>query len=147
MDRLQGQESPLHAIHHGLPAALLHFLPTRSRERRLATLLSLSHSFSLSFRFSLSLSLSQSLPAPHSCFKNKSKSQPLHYKTHIHPLHGKNHEVLRPTLVSFTHSGQVAPLSLTILRRTQPRDFPGGPVAKTPRSQCRGPGFDPWSGN
>ena len=26
-------------------------------------------------------------------------------------------------------------------------DFPGGPVAKTPCSQCRGPGFDPWSGN
>ena len=23
------------------------------------------------------------------------------------------------------------------------RDFPGGPVAKTLRSQCRGPGFDP----
>ena len=28
-----------------------------------------------------------------------------------------------------------------------PRDFPGGMVAKTPRSQCRGPGFDPWSEN
>ena len=27
------------------------------------------------------------------------------------------------------------------------RDFPGGPVAKTPYSQCRGPEFDPWSGN
>ena len=27
------------------------------------------------------------------------------------------------------------------------RDFPGGPVGKTPRSQCRGPRFDPWSGN
>ena len=27
------------------------------------------------------------------------------------------------------------------------RDFPGGPVVKTPHSQCRGPGFDPWSGN
>ena len=27
------------------------------------------------------------------------------------------------------------------------QDFPGCPVAKTPRSQCRGPGFDPWSGN
>ena len=27
------------------------------------------------------------------------------------------------------------------------RDFPGGPMAKTPRSQCRGLGFDPWSGN
>ena len=27
------------------------------------------------------------------------------------------------------------------------KDFPGGPVAKTFCSQCRGPGFDPWSGN
>ena len=27
------------------------------------------------------------------------------------------------------------------------RDFPGGPVGKTPHSQCRGPEFDPWSGN
>lgn len=24
-------------------------------------------------------------------------------------------------------------------------DFSGGPVAKTPSSQCRGPGFNPWS--
>ena len=24
-------------------------------------------------------------------------------------------------------------------------DFPGGPVAKTTYSQCRGPGFNPWS--
>ena len=27
------------------------------------------------------------------------------------------------------------------------RDFPGGPVVKTPCSQCRDPGFDLWSGN
>ena len=27
------------------------------------------------------------------------------------------------------------------------RNFPGGPVAKTPCSQRRGPGFNPWSGN
>ena len=27
------------------------------------------------------------------------------------------------------------------------RDFPGGPVAKTLHSQCRGPWFKPWSGN
>ena len=27
------------------------------------------------------------------------------------------------------------------------RDFPGGPVTKTLRSQCRGPRFDPWLGN
>ena len=25
--------------------------------------------------------------------------------------------------------------------------FPGGAVDKTLRSQCRGPEFDPWSGN
>ena len=27
------------------------------------------------------------------------------------------------------------------------KDFPDSPVAKTLRSQCRGPGFNPWSGN
>ena len=27
------------------------------------------------------------------------------------------------------------------------RDFPGGPVAKTPVSQYREPRFDPWSGS
>ena len=26
-------------------------------------------------------------------------------------------------------------------------DFPGGPVARTPHSQCWGHGFNPWSGN
>ena len=26
-------------------------------------------------------------------------------------------------------------------------DFPGGPVSKALCSQCRGPGFNPWSGN
>ena len=26
-------------------------------------------------------------------------------------------------------------------------DFPGGAVVKPPRSQCRGPGLDLWSGN
>ena len=25
-------------------------------------------------------------------------------------------------------------------------DFPGGPVAKTLSTQCREPGFNPWSG-
>ena len=27
------------------------------------------------------------------------------------------------------------------------RDFPGGPVARTLSSQCRGPGFNPYAGN
>ena len=30
---------------------------------------------------------------------------------------------------------------------TPREDFPGGPVAKAPCSQCRGPGFNPWSWN
>ena len=32
-------------------------------------------------------------------------------------------------------------------RKERQGDFPGGPVVKTPHSQCRGPRFDPWSGN
>ena len=31
--------------------------------------------------------------------------------------------------------------------KTHCGDFLGGPVAKTPHSQCRGPRFNPWSGN
>jgi len=27
------------------------------------------------------------------------------------------------------------------------RNFPGGPGAKTAKSQCKGTSFDPWSGN
>ena len=27
------------------------------------------------------------------------------------------------------------------------KNFPGGAVVKTLSSQCRGPGFNPWSGN
>ena len=33
------------------------------------------------------------------------------------------------------------------LRKRKNWDFPGGPVVKTQCSQCRGHGFDPWSGN
>ena len=31
--------------------------------------------------------------------------------------------------------------------RSRIRDFPGGPVAKIPHSQCREARLDPWSGN
>ena len=31
--------------------------------------------------------------------------------------------------------------------RREYTDSPGGPVAKILCSHCRGPGFDPWSGN
>ena len=32
------------------------------------------------------------------------------------------------------------------ISKTKNWDFPGGPGAKTLHSQCRGPGFNPWSG-
>ena len=32
-------------------------------------------------------------------------------------------------------------------KRSNFRDFLGGPVAKTPDSQCSGSGFHPWAGN
>ena len=42
---------------------------------------------------------------------------------------------------------EMAANSLTHFFKVGFRDFPGGPVAKTPSCQCRGPGFNPWSGN
>ena len=32
-------------------------------------------------------------------------------------------------------------------QKRRERYFSGGPVTKTPCSQCRGPGFNPWPGN
>ena len=37
--------------------------------------------------------------------------------------------------------------TMTSIRSSNPRDFPGGPVVRTLHVQCRGPKFDPWSGN
>ena len=34
-----------------------------------------------------------------------------------------------------------------IRRKRREKNFHGPPVGKTPCFQCRGPGFDPWSGN
>ena len=34
-----------------------------------------------------------------------------------------------------------------VVKTDDAEDFPGGPVVKTPCFQCRGLGFDPWSGN
>ena len=39
------------------------------------------------------------------------------------------------------------PIYNCIKKPNQTRDFPGGPVVKTPCFQCRGHEFDPWSGN
>ena len=34
----------------------------------------------------------------------------------------------------------------TCIKSSHRRDFPGGPVVRTPRFHCRGSGFNPWSG-
>lgn len=34
-----------------------------------------------------------------------------------------------------------------VISKSKPRDVPGGPVAKSLHSQCKGPGLEPWSGN
>ena len=36
---------------------------------------------------------------------------------------------------------------LCSFKKTEKSDFPGGPAAKSLHYQCRGPRFDPWSGN
>ena len=38
-------------------------------------------------------------------------------------------------------------MGLALASKINEGDFPGGPVVKTPHSQCRGPRFDPRSGN
>ena len=37
--------------------------------------------------------------------------------------------------------------TITRVDKDVERVFPGGPVAETPHLPCRGPGFDPFSGN
>ena len=38
-------------------------------------------------------------------------------------------------------------LNYRVLFKTHIREFPGSPAAKTPHSECRRLGLDPWSGN
>ena len=52
----------------------------------------------------------------------------------LHPGKGKAGKPVR-TLLQQSRQGMLF------------RDYPGGPVAKTPRPQCRGPGFYPCSGD
>ena len=54
---------------------------------------------------------------------------------------------LRPSAAKQTNK-QINKIFLKIkLNEMKNLDFPGGPVDKTPCSQCRGPGFNPWLGN
>ena len=46
-----------------------------------------------------------------------------------------------------THFFLVKILLKILLFQDTFREFPGGPVVRTQRSHCQGPGFGPWSGN
>ena len=56
-------------------------------------------------------------------------------------LMAESEEELKSLLMRMKEENEKAGLKLNI------RDFPGAPVAKTLHSQCKGSGFDPWSGN
>ena len=45
------------------------------------------------------------------------------------------------------NKGRTTALQIELIRNQWEGNFPGGPVAKTPCSQCRGPRFDPRSGS
>ena len=49
-------------------------------------------------------------------------------------------------LVKFSLGAEVN-VQLRCHLKHEGRDFPGGPVVKTPHFQCGGCRFDPWSGN
>ena len=55
-------------------------------------------------------------------------------------LMAESEEELKNLLMKVKGKSEKAGLKLNI------QDFPCGPVAKTLCSQCRGPGFDPWTG-
>ena len=47
----------------------------------------------------------------------------------------------------FKENGDNTIIYIYILKKMTGRAFPDGPVVKIQNFQCRGPGFDPWSGN
>ena len=53
----------------------------------------------------------------------------------------ESEEELKSLLMKVKEESEKVGLKLNI------QDSPAGPVAKTLRSQCWGPGFDPWLGN
>ena len=57
-------------------------------------------------------------------------------------------DVLKEDILYYNRIKQIFCI-ITLLNSvfTITRDFPGGPVAKTPWSQSKEPEFNPWSGN
>ena len=61
-------------------------------------------------------------------------------------LMAESEEELKSLLMKVKEESEKVVLKLNI-QKTKIRDFPGGPVARTLCSQCRGSRFISWSGN
>ena len=55
--------------------------------------------------------------------------------------------IVREVQIKGTMRYHLTLVRMAIIKKSTNRDFPGGPVVKTPSFQCRGHGFNPWSGN
>ena len=74
-------------------------------------------------------------PDQHTCWKKE--------EIYISPSESDwNHEIFATTYYPFTLSPHLS--FFVIKKKLASRDLPGGPVAKTAHSQCRGPEFDHW---
>ena len=62
-------------------------------------------------------------------------------------LRGKSHQI--GTFFKKKKNGVVwtSTTKLEVFQKLRSSRLPGSPVFKTPRFRCRGPRFDPWSGN
>ena len=103
------------------------------------------------------------LPGTHPHLQSSSKKPPLVWLlivSYIPPIHSDpnpQHTTLKLSFYFLYFTRLWAPWSqdhtLSLCPQNNARynilmrNFPCGPVAKAPRSQCRGPGFNPWSGN
>ena len=67
---------------------------------------------------------------------------------HMHPSDAQDCKLLKELCLLWSPAHRVGSWwAGDIYWEWQYVDFPGGPVAKTLSSQCRGPKFHPWSGN
>ena len=62
-------------------------------------------------------------------------------------LHAKTEKILHATTNLQIPSATTKRLGAAKKKKKLVQELPGGPVAKTLCSQCREPGFDPWTGN
>ena len=71
----------------------------------------------------------------------------LNVKAEIFSLRSGTRQECSLSLLLFDIVLDVLVMTIREEKEKESRDFSGGPVAETLCSQCKGPGFNPWSGN